>query len=404
MLTEVIVGGAGALWWSWSGRLASDQFPPSVTTRDLDNARERFETRYGRTGNRIDILSWLAEWYLTRNRLTAAVDCFSAIPTSHSTYGRMARYQQGRTLLSLHRAVEAEQQFRELISLEEERPQIEPQLLIDARQRLRHILEVELRFEERQQLLAGVVARGEADHFETVVFCFPSFLRWNGPESTEWLEQFYAADPLDPNLRVALGRYRTGQGKLDEARQILEGVVQERPDDLWAMAALLACLHEADDPDELARRINALPPQSQEDPWLLLIQRGLFAIQEGDYEQAIRAFEQLVKDDETSTQGWKGLQMASAAMKDEHRRKQVVQRVTGIGRIHNNLGLINRRPKDPETYLVVIQLCEEFEFHREGLLLAQFASRLAPDHPQLQALIQSFQARESTRVDQGSKE
>lgn len=385
------------IFWKSVSLSPDDSLPNIVTPHDRDLASEAFEARYGRKPDRLDTLSWLAEWYLSKDRLADAVECFAAIPTSHPEYGRMARFQQGRTLLKLHRAAEAERQFRELIPLEDASPQIEPRYLIDARQRLRHILEVELRFEERKELLSGVVARGEADYFETIAFCFPSHLRWNGPDATRWLEEFYAADSTDVKIKVALGRYRTGQGKLDEARSLLEAVVEKDPDDLWAMSALVACLHEADDPDELSRRMEALPPQSDDDPWLLLIHRGLYANQNGQPEQAIAAFEQLLKRDRTSTQGWAGLIPVVAHLKDESRRKHVLQMAAGIGRIQNNLGKIIRRPKDPETYLDVIDLCAEFGFDDEGLLIAEFVNRIDPKNPKVQSARELFQSRLSIK-------
>ncbi len=393
LILSLLVLGVVTIRSSWDQPSENVQFPDVVTSRDIEHAREMFELRYNRKGNRLDHLSWLAEWYLTRDRLADAVLCFAEIPTSHPQYGRMARYQQGRTLLTLHRAAEAEQQFRELIAADEASPQIEPRFLVDARQRLRHILEVELRFEERQRLLTGVIARDEADDFETIAFCFPSHLRWNGPDATRWLEEFHAADPNDAKINVALGRYRIGQGKLGEAREILEAVVQQHPDDLWAMSALIACLNDTGDPDELSRRLESLPPQADDDPWLLLALRGRYAVQNGQLEQGIAAFELLLKQDRTSTEGWSGLLSAISAIKDEARRKQILKMTAGIGRIQNNLGKIFRRADDPESYLSVIELCEEFGFDNEGLLLAKFVSKLAPDNPKVQAACELFQSR-----------
>ena len=393
MFSLLAVGITVAIWSVWNRPADMNQFPDVVTSGDVERAREMFDLRYGRKGNRLDLLSWLAEWYLTRDRQADAVQCFAAIPTSHPQYGRMARYQQGRTLLTLHQAAEAEAQFRELIAIEETSPQIEPRFLIDARQRLRHILEVELRFEERQRLLTGVIARGEADDFETIAYCFPSHLRWNGPDATKWLEEFHDADPDDAKINVALGRYRMGQGKMGEAREILEAVVGDRPDDLWAMSALIACLSEADDPDELSRRVEALPPQSDDDPWLLLVQRGRYAIQNGQLEKGIAAFELLLKQDRTSTEGWSGLLSAISAIKDETRRKQILQMTAGVGRIQNNLGKIFRRSDDPESYLSVIELCEEFGFDNEGWLLSQFVRKMAPGNPKVRAASDLFRSR-----------
>ena len=376
-----------------SASLTHEPPPAGVSTGEYQLATESFELKYGRKADRLDVLSWLAEWYLGRDRLPLAVDCFAAIPTAHPQYGRMARYQQGRTLLELNRAVESEQQLRELISLEEASPTIKPGYLVDARQRLRHLLEVSLRFEERQQLLRGVVARGEADHFELLVFCFPSHLRWNGPTAVQWLERFQATAPTDPVLNVALGRYRAGQGRLDEARQILETVVRERPEDRLALAALLACLRDADSSDEWSRRITALPPQLPDDPWLLLIQRGVFANQNGRPEIAAEAFQQLLSHDRTCTEAWTGLAESMLLLNDPVRRQQALKMIAGLGRIQNNLSKVNLHPASPDGYVYVADLCAEISLDQEGLLLAQYAEKLAPEHERVRAMRKLFQFR-----------
>lgn len=372
---------------------AIEPLPEGVSAREYQLAKKSFELKYRRKADRLDVLSWLAEWYARRERLPLAVDCFAAIPTSHPQYGRMARYQQGRTLLELNRAVESEQQFRELIPLEEASPTIEPRYQVDARQRLRHLLEVSLRFEERRLLLRGVVERGEADHFELLVFCFPSHLRWNGPTAVQWLERFHGSDPTDPVLNIALGRYRAGQGKLDEARQILEPVVQARPDDRFALAALLACLRDADDPDEWTRRMVALPAQSPDDPWLLLIQRGLFAKLNGQPELAVIAFDQLLSLDRTCTEAWTGLAEACLLLNESTRRQQALKMIAGLGRIQNNLSKVNLHPTKPDGYLYVADMCAEIELDREGLLLTQHAEKLSPDDARVRSTREMFQAR-----------
>lgn len=376
---------------------ARHSLPTGVSKKEYQLATEAFQARYGRDASRIDILSWLAEWYLSQQKFQEAIHCFAEIPTSHSEYGHMARYQQGRTLLSLHQAVEAERQFRELITAELELPQIKPRYLVDARQRLRHILEVELRFEERKELLRETVLRGDADFFEVVAYCFPSHLRWNGPDAVRWLEEFHAVDKSDPSIRVALGRYRMGQGKLDEARRLLESVVTDRPDDRGATAALIACLRESDDQAELARRFALLPPLAADDPWLLLIQRGQVANDQNRSADAIAAFEMLLKQDPTSSEAWAGLSQAFLISNDLERRKRALVMSSVLGRIQNNLGKIFREPREPESYLFVLDLCAEIDLIDEGLILSEFAGRLAPDNPKVIAAAKLFQGKAATR-------
>ena len=375
--------------------------PSGISEQEYRLAKEAFEVKYGHPADRIDAMSYLAEWYLAHERLEMAIVCFSEIGTSHSRYGRMARYQQGRTLLTLHRAIAAEKQFRELIQYEEASPTIEAKYLIDARQRLRHILEVELRFEERRQLLKGVVERGEADYFETIVFCFPSHLRWNGPDAVKWLEEFQQADPHQKLLNIALGRYRMGQGRIDEARTILSAIVQEFPDDRSARAAWIACLQESDAGDEADQAIESLPPISDDDPWLLLLQRGNHALQRNDLTTAANAYSQLLDQDVTNTQAWQKTSQLARLQHDQARCDHAVKMATGLGRIQNHIGKGIQRPQDPNSFLDVADLCAEIELNREGLILARYAKNLNPEDNRAVASVELFTSRMSSAQSSG---
>lgn len=362
--------------------------PACVAPRDRSLATEAFEVKYGRSPDRLDLLSFLAELYLARNRLDDAIACFDEIPTTHPEYGAMARFQQGRTLLTLHRAAGAERQFRTLIAAEETAPRLPTRYLLDARQRLRHILEVELRFEERQPLVTLLVQRGEADHFETVVSCFPSHLRWNGDDAVRWLEEFHAADPDDRLIRIALGRYRTGQGRLDEARTLLEGVMQQFPHDLWATACLIACLREADDGAAADRLIESLPPLASSDPWLLMLRRGAHALEHGQLEAAQAAYDMLLAADRTNTEAWQKLAMIARLRGDEPQRVRAVTVAAGLSRIQNHIGKGIQRPEDPNSFLDVADVCFEIGFDLEGWILTRFARRLAPEFPRTLRLLE----------------
>ena len=379
-LIVLSLGGIAVVWFCLI-RAGRESLPPGVSARERELARRTFHQRQGRQPDRFDLLHVLAESYSTAGRLTDAVDCLGQIPTSHPLYGRMARYQQGRTLLALHRAADAERQARELIDLEEAAPELKPELLINLRQGLRHILEVELRFEERQALLKGVVERREATGFEIFAACFQSHLPWNGSQALQWIEEFHAADPQDPHIRIALGRYLTGRGKLLEARHMLEQVSRERPRDLQAAAALIACLREADAAEEVDRLTAALPPQSPQDPWLLLHQRGLHALENGQGKEAAAAYEQILQVDRTSNQAWQGLARASLLLDDAPRRSHALKMATGLGRILSKLAKGIDLPSDPNSFLEVADVCAEIGLDKEGWILTRFARQLDPRNP-----------------------
>ena len=380
-----------AVVWVCFGFGSQISLPPGVSNRERELARKTFRIQRGREAKRDDLLFVLAESYMSaERRLNDAVACLAEIPTSHPEYGRMARYQQGRTLLALHRATEAELQARELIALEESEPQISPELLINLRQGLRHILEVELRFEERHELLKGVIARKEATGFEIFAGCFPSHLPWNGSHALRWIEEFHQADPTDPLIRIALGRYLTGRGELKAARKILEDVAREYPQDLRATAALIACLRETDAPEEVDRRMTALPVQSPHDPWLLLLQRGIYALEQGRGQDAAMAYEQVLQQDRTSNQAWQGLARAAQLLGDAPRREHAIKMGTGLARILNKLAKGMERESDPNSYLDIADLCAEIGLDHEGFILTNFASKLEPHNPRVLKTLKKF--------------
>ena len=197
-------------------------------------------------------------------------------------------------------------------------------------------------------------------------------------------------NPTDPTLNVARGRYLTGEGRLDEARAVLEATVRERPGDLSAQAAMLACLREADATDELSQRMAALPPQSLHDPWLLLIQRGKHANQSGNPEDAAAAFGQLLNQDRTCSEAWAGQAQAALMLKDLPKRKQALAMTAGLARIQNRLTKITRRPDHPESFLDIADLCAELALDREGRFFVEYARKLSPDNPRVLTTIKTF--------------
>jgi tetratricopeptide (TPR) repeat protein len=379
--------------WCWWPNSSEPPLPSVITPRQYEFAREAYWLKHGHYGDRFDNLNWLGEWMLLQKRGADAVECFAAIPSSNPKYGRMARFQQGNTLIDLYRAVEAEKQFREFILLEEASPTIQPEFLIRARQRLRHILEVEVRLEERHKLLRGVIERDEDTTFEPVAGCFPSLVRWSGPDAILWIEHFQATNPDNLNLNIALGRYRTTQGRVTEARQILDPLVREHPENLPALSALIACLNEADDPDEASRIMRTLPPRSPDDPWLLLLQRGADANQNGNPQEAAAAFEQLLEQDRTCSGAWQGLSHAARLLNDIPRSKKAIEMATALGRIQNILGKAVLESSDPNSFLDVADRCAEISLNREGAVMTRCAIRLAPQNERALAAVKLFRER-----------
>jgi enediyne biosynthesis protein E4 len=364
-------------------RVPPPPLPAGVERDEYDLAADAYRDRYGTRPERLDVLSWLGESYVAQRRFDEAVSCFHEIPSSHPKYGRAARYLHGQVLLELDRAADAERQFRELISLEESSPSLPHDQLVDASKRLRFILEVELRFEERQELLRGVVTRGEAEPFELAAFCFPTQLRWWGSDAAGWLDEFLAKTPDDPTLQLALIRFRTAQGRLDEARTLFEQYLPNHPQDPATLAAGLTLYRQQDDAPAFDRLARSLPSPSPADTWGLRYWRGRIARERGDFEAALRELLALVRDVPAHAEAWRELVEVTRLAGRERLRDVAAKRVQVLGGIANRLGLALPKPREPRAWIEIAQLCDEGGLAPEARLVASYALTLQPGDQRL---------------------
>ncbi|MFO1040567.1 MAG: FG-GAP-like repeat-containing protein [Planctomycetaceae bacterium] len=369
--------------------------PDFVTPKEIELAKESFMLAQGHPPKPDELVFWLANLFTERKRFEDAVACYSKIPISHPEFGRRSRFQQGQILLGLNRAMEAEKNFRELLALEEADPRLESRFRVSARQQLRHILEVELRFEERAKLLQPFLEQDETDGFETLATLFPTHLRWNSPIGFEFLEKFYERDRDQPILRTALGRYYTVQGRLEEARTHLEATARQLPNDLGIKAALIALLREANDPD-LNRQMDSLPPANPDDPWLLQFQRAEHALQANQFQQAASYYEAIIRRDPTCTQAWQGLVQATRTSEESDSRIQAIKMAAGLGRIQYQISRCLQTPTDAPPYLAVADACLDLDLNREGLILSRLAERLDPGNARAAESKGRFQSRNTS--------
>src|SRR5690349_14822039 len=79
----VVVCVALVVLYTTTAVLRRPRLPNVVKPGEYRLAMEAFEARYGQRADRIDVLSYLAEFYLSRNRPSDAVACFAEIPLTH---------------------------------------------------------------------------------------------------------------------------------------------------------------------------------------------------------------------------------------------------------------------------------------------------------------------------------
>lgn len=355
----------------------SVSLPGGLSELEFQRSAETFYRLYGRAPDRLDVLSVAAEAAVAEGRLEQAAELFAAIPSDHPAYGHSARFQAGQVLLRLNRAVEAEKQLREFLNLEGSDPQMKPEYRHDAQQRLRYILEIELRFRERHELLAGMIDRGEADLIDTQLYLFPNLLRWNGAAAVSQCEAFYANDPDDPYVGAAMGRYRLGQGRIDDATELLEALHQKHPTHLLTAAALLSCHYERRDWDQMGRVAAGLPPAEDSDPWLLSMMRGRLATHRSEFKGAVEHFERLLRDDPANAEACTALAEAYGKLGLDDQRAEQLQRMRGLARLRPLLGAMQEQPDETEPLRQVAAVCEEMGLTSHARLAAQLADKVA---------------------------
>jgi tetratricopeptide (TPR) repeat protein len=363
----------------WSLRNRTKLPPQGVSLREYQLAAKAFTRRYRTQPDHTDIVSWLAESAVAANDLDRALNCFAVIPSSHLKYGRFARLQQGEILLRLKRAATAEHQFREFLQLERVAPQSPPDHVDHALHQLRHILEVQLRFEERHTILSELISRKSADTFETLAFCFPTLFRWNGSQAQAWLEEFWQADAENFQIRVALARYRTGNGRLDEAHNLLDSCLAERPNDRHAVAALVALRHEEGDWDQMAQLLATVPPE-ESDPWLLMRLRGHVLNHDGRFVAAAEQFRTALRIDPACAECYVGLADALAGQGQAEPQQSALATAQQLARIQNRLGWLDTEPDRLEVLLEVAQIARQIGLIDAARAITALVLRKSPYH------------------------
>ena len=366
---------------------ANADLPESVSAELYQSVFDELAAKGKQPPAAADIMAALAQRLTATDQLDSAVACWARVPSDDPRFGAEARRQQGLLLISLHHATEAEKNLREFIALAQSGRSLPSEQVAEALDMLRFLLGVELRFEERHGILRAIHVLEAADTNDAITYCFPSVLRWNGEQAVHWLEEFLEQDPDDMVLRIALGRYRIGEGRLDEGEQILRACCDERPGVLSAQAALLACLYERADWDQMDAKLRELPAVESNEPWLLLRLRGHVHNHFGRFQEAAKAFTLAIEADPSNGESYLGLGKALAGLQRQEESETALRKANVIARIQNRLGWIQVRPEDVAALWEVAELCEEIDLGSRATVIARHILKLAPQHEEAQELL-----------------
>lgn len=334
----------------------------------------------------------LGEWAFQRKDFAAARASYRQIPSDRGEAGCRARALEGETSFRLGLATEAEANFREAISFAEAgKFQTLPEWS-GSHSWLRNVLEIELRFEERHELLTIRHQAGVPEVLDTVVWCFPSLLRWNGAEAVAGLEKFHAGNPQDFRVRVALARYRTGAGQLEEALAVVTSCLAERPDDLPANAAMLELHSATGEWDAMRTVIERLPSVARTDPWLLLLMRGHLLQHDEQWAKAEACFRILLEIDASQVEARTGLARALRGQGRTSEAQQIDAQAAVLARIQNRLGWILERP-GVEPLVETAEMCHEIQLARQCSWMARQALQIEPQNKRALELLQQTSSR-----------
>ncbi|MFO0939879.1 MAG: hypothetical protein U0930_03855 [Pirellulales bacterium] len=326
---------------SSSGASSEESLPSGVSLEQFNDSASWFKTNYPEQPvTREAILLVLAERATKQSKPEVAVECYDAISTTTPKLGLVARLEQGKLLVALNQADQAEAALRAYLEAARVASELQPQQVQDAFKWLTYILSVEIRQEDRKQILMEQHQISLADPLDSKQLFFPNLLILNSPAGKKKIAAFLESDPKNLRLRIANARYRTLEGSYDEAIKLLAPLHQEYPNDLTVAAALSEAYFENADSASLKSLLAALPARSDREPWLLTRMRGESALENKQWQVALECFEQVLKNDATNATAQMGIAKSWAGLGEESKRQVALQRSAIIAEIRVNLSSV----------------------------------------------------------------
>lgn len=374
-----LLGVGAAIWFNSPAGRSVRNLPGGVAREDFDLAA-RALTDAGRAApSEADVYYHLSATLAQRGDWQTSLACLDRVPPDHPEHGHWSRFLAGHLWLGQHRAREAEVHFRKFLALEHVAPQLESGRLFEAVDGFLNLLLAQLRLEERHSLLIELGERyGGLPPRYVLEACFPSLFRWSTAELREQAQALARADSRDISSRIAVGRHLTALGRLDQAGDFLEACWAEQPDSREAQAALLECLFELSDEERIERLVARLPPAADDDPWLLSVGRGRYALQQRQFSTAQAAFQRVLAVDPCHLPSLQGLADVHREQDRLEEHQRCLQAVQILGRIQGRLTWAMAEPHNPEPYREIVALCDEAGFEQQSRQITELLPRLPP--------------------------
>jgi len=391
VLAPAVVLVCGIAVWYWN-EPAGIVLPAGVTSSDYERVAHKLR-RSSSSVDRDAILFQLGVEQAARRKWDAAASLFALVSPLDPDRGREARYLQAQSVLQQDRLRDSERLFREYLA---ESPDAEKRLWpsqpnreerVQALHYLSYLLAVELRFEERKDLLGELVRRGEADLFDTLALHFQSLMEWNNTHGVQRLENACAIVPDDWRMEAVLAQYRIAQGRLDDAWTLLQTCHKQLPNDLKITAACMTCLEERSDDEGYERWGGELPPMRETDPVDLLRHRGQIAMRQQRFSEAATCFQRALAIDPAHVACRLGLAQAWLALEHPDRRKQDLATAQDLVRIQNRLGWATSKTPAPDVLLEIAQLSADAGLRTAAADVCRISILLVEDRTAFEKLL-----------------
>ncbi|MCA8994364.1 MAG: hypothetical protein KDA88_20470, partial [Planctomycetaceae bacterium] len=248
------------------------------------------------------VLATMAERALAKGESDKALACLSGI-ICEVPQGPAARLQAAEILLERNDAVGAE---GNLVACTTYGAADDIEVTGRACNWLVFLYSVELRFEERKEILKQMHQFGYASLSDSKLLHFPHLLIWNSTTARERLNDFLEKNPSDASLLIAKARFQTKVGELDEALSLLTQLRKSNSGNLNVHAALLECYFEQDMRDEMQAVLTEAGAFDPTEPWLLTRMRAELLVKDAP-DQAAILFRHVLANDPANPEANMGL-------------------------------------------------------------------------------------------------
>lgn len=354
--------------------------PEGLTLAGFNKAKSIYQERFGVTPKRHEVLGVAAEIAMSEQKLETALNCYREIPPDDPNIGMKAQLEQGLILVKLDRVAEAEHALTAYIMSAREAKSVAAADVIDAFKWLCFIMSVEIRLEDRKEVLLELHRAGLADPWDSKQLFFPNLLILNSTTGRDRIQKFLAHDPENINLQVANARYMTLAGEHEAAIVKLEELMAKHPNNLSVAACLLEAWFETDDQQKMRELIAKLPSHSQTEPWLLTYMRAEAALAEKDFLSVITLCKSVLNNDPAYLPCEMALASAYAAKGETELQKAQLERVSILAKMRVNLGSV--RNDAPAAAGELSEMCRELKMDAAAQYFQKYSEAMKAQQPQ----------------------